>query len=127
MKKTLFAILAALALGGSLCAAPLSKDKMVEILKGIDTRIRSSGDYKALVYLEQREKDKPDIVREGLAYRRDSDEKLMILFTKPKTEAGKCYLRIEKNLWRYDPTVGKWGAPHRPRAHRRHRPAPRGL
>src|ERR1700722_4573731 len=89
-------------------AEALSQDKMVEVLKGIDMRIRSSGDYKALFYLEQREKDKPDVVREGLAYRRDADEKLIILFTKPKTEAGKGYLRIDKNLWYYDPTVGKW-------------------
>jgi hypothetical protein len=86
----------------------LDKAKMVDLLKGIDLRIRSSGDYKALVYLEQREKDKPDVVREALAYRRDADEKLMILFTKPKTEAGKGYLRIDKNLWYYDPSVGKW-------------------
>lgn len=88
--------------------AALSQEKMVDILKGIDLRIRSSGDYKALVYLEQREKDKPDVVREALVYRRDADEKLMILFTKPKAESGKGYLRIDKNLWYYDPTVGKW-------------------
>jgi hypothetical protein len=86
----------------------LGSEKMVELLKGIDLRIRSAGDYKALFYLEQREKNKPDIVREGLAYRRDVDEKLMILFTKPKTEAGKGYLRIDKNLWYYDPSVGRW-------------------
>src|ERR1700738_2395503 len=59
----------------------LSKEKMVDLLKGIDLRIRSSGDYKALFYLEQREKEKPDVVREGLAYRRDADEKLMIIFS----------------------------------------------
>src|SRR6476646_6200874 len=91
----------------SLAEAP-SKSKMVELLHGIDVRIRSSGDYKALVYLEQREKDKPDVVREALVYRRDIDEKLMIVFSKPKTEAGKGYLRIDKNLWYYDPSVGKW-------------------
>jgi hypothetical protein len=85
-----------------------AKDHLVEILHGIDVRIRSSGDYKALVYLEQRERDKPDIVHEALVYRRDADEKLMILFTKPKTEAGKGYLRVDRNLWYYDPTVGKW-------------------
>ena len=107
---TLSAVLLMSSLLGGVAAAAetLPKDKMVELLRGIDQRIRSSGDYKALFYLEQREKDKPDIVREGLAYRRDSDEKLMILFTKPKTEAGKGYLRIDKNLWYYDPTVGKW-------------------
>ena len=89
-------------------SAALGKKEMVEILRGIDMRVRSSGDYKALVYLEQKEKDKPDVAREALVYRRDSDQKLMILFTKPKTEAGKGYLRVDKNLWYYDPTVGKW-------------------
>lgn len=93
---------------GAVHAEALSQSKMIEILRGIDSRVRSSGDYKALVYLEQREKDKPDAVREALVYRRDADEKLMILFSKPKAEAGKGYLRIEKNLWYYDPTVGKW-------------------
>jgi hypothetical protein len=106
MKKTLFAF--ALLLACSASAAGLSKDQMVEILRGIDIRVRSSGDYKALVYLEQKEKDKPDVAREALVYRRDSDQKLLILFTKPKTEAGKGYLRVDKNLWYYDPTVGKW-------------------
>ena len=32
----------------------------------------------------------------------------MILFTKPKASAGQGYLRIDKNLWFYDPSVGKW-------------------
>jgi hypothetical protein len=60
------------------------------------------------VYLEQKEKDKTDTVREALVYRRDADNKLMILFTKPKTEQGTGYLRLENNLWFYDPGVGKW-------------------
>ena len=130
MKRTLFVVLLSLSLAAfaeekaetkaepkaeAKTAAPAAKDakaptkpEMVELLKGIDYRVRSSGDYKALIYLEQREKDKTDVVREGLVYRRDTDEKLMILFTKPKTEAGKGYLRVDKNLWFYDPTVGKW-------------------
>jgi hypothetical protein len=32
----------------------------------------------------------------------------MFLFTKPKSEAGKGYLRLEKNLWMYDPATGRW-------------------
>lgn len=93
---------------GAAGAAALSVDEMVNVLKGIDLRIRSGGDYKALVYLEQHEKDKPDVAQEALVYRRDADQKLMILFTKPKTDAGKGYLRVDRNLWYYDPTVGKW-------------------
>ena len=79
---------------GMVFAQGLSKEKMVEILRGIDLRIRSGGDYKALVYLEQHQKDKPDIAQEALVYRRDADQKLMILFTKPKTDAGKGYLAV---------------------------------
>jgi hypothetical protein len=51
----------------------------------------------------------------------------MILFVKPKSEAGKGYLRLDKNLFFYDPHRGQVGAPHRARAHRRHRLPPRGL
>ncbi len=85
-----------------------SKDEMVGMLKEVDDRQRNGGDYKALAYLEQKEKDKADIVRELLIFRRDADDKLMLMFTKPKSEEGKGYLRLEKNLWSYDPGTGKW-------------------
>jgi hypothetical protein len=58
--------------------------------------------------MEQKEKGKTDVVYELLVYRRDADDKQMFLFTKPKSEAGKGYLRIEKNLWMYDPATGRW-------------------
>ncbi|MFN0064376.1 MAG: outer membrane lipoprotein-sorting protein [Myxococcaceae bacterium] len=88
--------------------AALTPAELADLIKLLDDRQRNFGDYKALVYLEQKEKDKRDTVREALVYRRDGDDKLLILFTKPKTEQGKGYLRLEKNLWSYDPTVGKW-------------------
>jgi outer membrane lipoprotein-sorting protein len=95
-----------------LAAAPafaeLTAAEMLSMLKEVDDRQRATGDYKALAYIEQKEKDKADIVREMLVYRRDADDKLMLLFTKPKSEEGKGYLRIDKNLWFYDPSVGKW-------------------
>lgn len=100
------------ALAAALLAAPaafaLDAAEMKKTLEVIDDRQRNGGDYKSLVYLEQKEKDKADTVREALVYRRDADDKLMILFTKPKGEAGKGYLRLDKNLWSYDPNVGKW-------------------
>src|SRR5947208_752803 len=91
-----------------LAAEPPSKAELVALLQEQDDRQRNGGDWKSLVYLEQSEKDKADIVRELLIYRRDSDDKLIILFTKPKSEEGKGYLRLDKNLWSYDPNVGKW-------------------
>ncbi len=86
----------------------LSKTQMVDLLKEIDHRQHSTGDYQADVYIDQREKDKSALLYEATIYRRDKADKMVILFTKPSTEAGKGYLRINKNLFMYDPNVGKW-------------------
>jgi outer membrane lipoprotein-sorting protein len=108
MKQPLLVTLL-LILAAPVWAAPLtSQDAVMQVLKTIDYRQRNSGDFKSLAYLEQKEKDKTDIAREAFIYRRDEDEKLMILFTKPKGEAGKGYIRLDKNLWSYDPGTGKW-------------------
>ena len=92
---------------GAASAGP-SKEELVKLLGELDDRQRNGGDYKSLAYIEQKEKDKADVVREMVIFRRDADDRLMFLFTKPKSEEGKGYLRIEKNLWSYDPTTGKW-------------------
>lgn len=89
-------------------AAPLDGDGMKTLLKSLDDRQKNMGDYKALVFIDQKEKGKNDLVYEAVIYRRDTEGKLVILFLKPKSEAGKGYLRLEKNLFMYDPTVGKW-------------------
>jgi outer membrane lipoprotein-sorting protein len=103
-----FALALALgALSPPATAAP-TQQELVDILKVIDDRQQNTGDYKSTAYLEQKERGKEDVAREVVFYRRDADDKLMILFTKPKSEAGKGYLRLDKNLFLYDPTVGKW-------------------
>ncbi|HEX8440164.1 outer membrane lipoprotein-sorting protein [Archangium sp.] len=100
------------ALAAVLLSAPaafaLDAAQMKQLLETLDDRQRNGGDYKSLMYMETKEKDKADVVREAVIYRRDTDDKLMILFTKPKGESGKGYLRMEKNLWSYDPNTGKW-------------------
>lgn len=78
------------------------------MLETLDERQRNVGDYKSSVYIEQKEKGKADKVFEAVVYRRDAADKFMLLFTRPKAEAGKGYLRIDKNLFLYDPAVGKW-------------------
>ena len=72
-------------------AAAMSEAKMVELLQALDNRQRNSGDYKSLAFIEQKEKGKTDLVYEAVIYRRDVQDKLMILFTRPKAEAGKGY------------------------------------
>jgi outer membrane lipoprotein-sorting protein len=89
-------------------AAALSQAETDALVRNVDQRQRSSGDYKALCYMEAKEKDKTDVVYELIVYRREAEEKLMLLFTKPKSESGKGYLRLDKNLWLYDPTTGRW-------------------
>jgi outer membrane lipoprotein-sorting protein len=89
-------------------ASALSQAETDALVKTVDDRQRSPGDYKALCYMEAKEKGKTDVVYELVVYRRDEDEKLMFLFTEPRSEAGKGYLRLEKNLWFYDPSTGRW-------------------
>jgi outer membrane lipoprotein-sorting protein len=89
-------------------AVALSEAELARVVREIDERQRNQGDWKALCYMEQKEKGKTDVVYELLVFRRDEDDKQMFLFTKPKSEAGKGYLRIEKNLWLYDPSTGRW-------------------
>jgi outer membrane lipoprotein-sorting protein len=89
-------------------ASALTDPELAKVVRALDERQRNQGDWKALCYMEQKEKDKTDVVYELLVYRRDADDKQMFLFTKPKSEAGKGYLRIEKNLWLYDPSTGRW-------------------
>ncbi|RYF10190.1 MAG: outer membrane lipoprotein-sorting protein, partial [Deltaproteobacteria bacterium] len=81
---------------------------MGSMLRQVDERQRNTGDYRAQIYLEQKEKNRNDILYDAVVYRRDADDKMMIMFLKPKSEAGKGYLRLDKNLFMYDPTVGKW-------------------
>lgn len=89
-------------------AASLEQEATDRLVRTIDERERNSGDWKALVYMEAKEKDKTDVVYDLVVYRRDKEQKLLFLFLEPKSEAGKGYLRLEKNLWFYDPRVGRW-------------------
>ncbi len=108
MRVAFFAVLSLSVLSSTLALAAPSDAELVAMLKVIDDRQQNTGDYRSTAYLEQKERGKADTAFEVSFFRRDADDKLMILFSKPKTEAGKGYLRLDKNLFFYDPTVGKW-------------------
>lgn len=106
---TLLSLSIVLILGaGSSTAWALDKAEMIDLLEVIDDRQRNTGDYKARAYIEQKQRNKEDLVYEAVIYRRDGSNQFSLLFAKPKSEAGKGYLRIDKNLFLYDPTVGRW-------------------
>lgn len=89
-------------------AKPQSSEELVKLLKIIDDRQRNQGDWRSEAYIEQKEKGKVAVVYNALVYRRSADQRFVILFTAPKNSAGQGYLRVDKNLWFYDPAVGKW-------------------
>ena len=89
-------------------AEPLTTAEMESLLETIDARRQSAGDTRSVVYIDQREKEKADMVYEAIVYRDDADDRMVIMFTRPKAEAGKGYLRIGQNFFLYDPNVGKW-------------------
>ncbi|HEY6104357.1 MAG TPA: outer membrane lipoprotein-sorting protein, partial [Anaeromyxobacteraceae bacterium] len=89
-------------------ARALTQAETDALIRSVDDHQRNNGDFAALCNMEAKEKDKTDMVYELVYYRRSEGQRLLILFTKPKSEAGKGYLRLEKNLWLYDPATGKW-------------------
>jgi len=103
-----FATLLLLVLLAPTTASAMEPDQVKKILQTIDDRQRNSGDYKALIYIETKEKGRDDVVLEAVVYRRDEADNLMILLLNPKSERGKGYLRVDKNLWMYDPATGNW-------------------
>lgn len=86
----------------------LTQAQIDDLLRQLDERQRNSGDYKALAFIEQKERDRNDLAYQAVIYRRDQNEQFMLLFLKPKSEAGKGYLRLDSNMFLYDPSVGKW-------------------
>jgi len=102
------ALLGALTAAAPAAEAAASKEELVGILKVVDERQKNQGDWHSHIYMEQKERDKVDVVYEGDVYRRSADQRFVIVFTKPKASQGQGYLRIDKNLWFYDPAVGKW-------------------
>jgi hypothetical protein len=86
----------------------ISRNELVEILRTVDARQNGTGDFRTLVYIEQKRPRKSDVIFEAVLFRRDRTGHFLMLFTKPKTSEGQGYLLVEKNLWFYDPRVGRW-------------------
>ncbi len=97
-----------LALSAGTASAAPSQAELVQMLKVIDDRQQNNGDWKSTVFIEQKEAGKSDLVYQAGIYRQDNNDTLVILFMKPQAEAGKGYLRVDKNLFFYDPASGKW-------------------
>ncbi|RYZ53742.1 MAG: outer membrane lipoprotein-sorting protein [Proteobacteria bacterium] len=110
-------VLLSLALLSAGKALALNEEETKKLVGVIDEKQRNTGDYNSTVIIEEWEKAKDPKAKEpyelkkafeARTYRRDADDQLIILFSKPKAEAGKGYLRKEKTLLLYEPALGKW-------------------
>ena len=88
--------------------ANLTQQEVDDLMAEIDEYSRFASDFKANVYLQQKHREKGDLLYKTSVYRRDEDNRLMMLFLKPKSEAGKGYLVLDKNLFLYSPSSGDW-------------------
>ena len=85
----------------------MTKPELDSLVALIDDRQRNTGDYESKVFMHETD-GKTDKAFEATVFRRDEDQKWMILFSKPKSEAGRGYLRVDKNLFMYEPSLGRW-------------------
>jgi hypothetical protein len=84
-------------------AETLTAEQVLKVLKTVDNRQRNNGDYTAQVIIDQREKDKNDLVYDATVYRRDKRDRLMILMSRA----------WPKNLWAPTPGMPSWDdTPH---------------
>lgn len=105
MRRLILPVLGAL---WALPAAAVTPDEVAKIVKTVDERQRAPGDFKSNCYIEHKEKGKGDEIYEAVVYRREEQDKFVFLTLKPKAQAGQGWLRVDKNMFLYDPSVGKW-------------------
>ena len=74
-----------------------------ELLVEIDNRSNFTGDFSATFTLESKDPDEGTETNQVRFFRRDDEDKFLLLILKPETQLGQGYLNIEDGLWFYDP------------------------
>ncbi|MBL4868685.1 MAG: outer membrane lipoprotein-sorting protein [Pseudomonadales bacterium] len=87
---------------------PLMQTQVDALLAEVDERSKFESDFKAVIYLQQKHREKGELLYQASVYRRDENDRFMMLFLKPKSDAGKGYLVMDKNLFLYSPNTGDW-------------------
>ncbi len=88
--------------------ATMTPEQVAVLMKDMDVKTKFEGDYKAVALTHSVNREKGENIQQIAIYRRDADERLMLLFLKPKSDAGKGYLMIDKNFFSYEPSTGGW-------------------
>lgn len=75
------------------------------------TDIRSSfynSDMSATISMVNVSPDRGTFVIKQQIFRRDKDDALLMIITEPESRKGQGMLRVDNNMWRYDPTSRKF-------------------
>lgn len=99
-----FAVL--VALGGAVNAQ--STPDFKAILAKLDDQANFKGDASAKVTIVAKKPGEDDNIMQAQYFRRDSDDKFMILILKPEVNKGQGYLKIDDNIIFYDPESRKF-------------------
>ena len=84
-----------------------------EILRVLDSRANFGSDYLATITMIVEEKGQ-QFLSEVRFFRRDSEDKMLLLFLRPEYQKGTGYLRAGENWWMYDPESRRFShsSPH---------------
>ncbi|HCM28778.1 MAG: hypothetical protein A2Z99_21265 [Treponema sp. GWB1_62_6] len=93
----------------SAMAAGAQAPDFPSILRTIDERSNFSGrDFAAKMRFASDDPEKGSEIRAARTFRRDDDDAFLILFLEPESQLGQGYLKVDENLWFYDPESRKF-------------------
>ena len=98
--------LAALLVVTLLLPAPASAQEpdFGEVLRTLDERMTfSDGDFSAVYTIISERPGEEREVTQARLFRRDQNDQFLILILQPQVQRGQGYLRIDDNVWFYDP------------------------
>jgi outer membrane lipoprotein-sorting protein len=79
-----------------------------QILSAIDALVTYTNDFSGEYTITQERPGQGTNVTRAAMFRRDREDKFVILITEPAVDRGKGYLKIGNNLWLYDPVARRF-------------------
>jgi len=106
--QALLALVAALLLVPVLGSAADETDYLA-ILDAIDSsRSFDATDFSAVFTVVSEKPDEENSVFKAQMFRRDAEDKFVMVFLEPDVQRGQGYLQVDDNLWFYDPDSRKF-------------------
>lgn len=93
----------------ALFTAGAESPDFAKMLKTIDDRSNFTGkDFSAKMRLVSEDPSKATEIKAARSFRRDKSDSFLMLFLEPENQLGQGYLKVDDNLWFYDPESRKF-------------------